>query len=513
MYSVIIIDDEQTVREGIRTLLPWEEMGFAITGEVVDGEEGLKVILGSKPDVVLVDVRMPGMTGIELIAETIKAGYKGEFLILSGYSDFKYAKSAITLGVRGYLLKPIDEDELYGYMNDIKKDLDQKREKKEKEAQIEQETEKNREKARQNIIFNLLMKQERIEVIQNEIARFNFDYNYNTFHVIILSNSRFYMNEDYKEKVNLILSGLNKIEYLILGYTIAIIVKGDNIQVEINQLFENNKRMTVKYNDEFFIAVGQEVICLKDICYSYECAQYLTERKFLYGKKNIVSMEGLRQQKPEQEDNYLAELSDCIEIGDGEGIEKNVCSMLEKCRYQLVRESRIKVMIINNAILLINNFKDRYTNHTHKLGDIELFTQQVNQTENLEELGILAVKYCKTISENIGNTGADSIVKRMHVFIQKNYSKDLKLESIAKMFCYNSAYLGKTYKKETGESFNTTLDKVRINNAKELLQNTNLKVYQISEKVGYYNIDYFYSKFKKYVGMTPREFKSVNKLE
>ena len=149
---------------------------------------------------------------------------------------------------------------------------------------------------------------------------------------------------------------------------------------------------------------------------------------------------------------------------------------------------------------------------TKELIDIESFTDEVNRTESLEELEEIAAEYSKTVSEKLGNSGADSIVKRMGVFIQKNYSKDLKLEAIAKMFGYNSAYLGKIYKKATEESFNTTLDKVRIANAKKLLMNTDLKVYQVSEKVGYYNIDYFYSKFKKYVGLTPKEFKK-NKMK
>ncbi|WP_310603015.1 response regulator transcription factor [Anaerosporobacter sp.] len=507
MYKVVIIDDEQTVREGIRTLLSWEEMGFTIVEEASDGEDGLAVVLKRQPDMVLVDVRMPAMTGLELIEAAREAGYKGHFLILTGYSDFEYAKSAISLGVRGYLLKPIDEDELYRYVCDIKSDLDKEMEKKEREGLVQEEKAKNRIKARQNVIYNLLMKQETIEIIEKEIKKFEFDYNYKKFHVIILSNERFYMDEDYKEKTRLILAGLNRYEYLVLGERIALIIKGDTLQTNVAKLEENNTYVKERYGEGFLIVIGQEVTCLRDICYSFECAQYLAGQRFLYGTKNIISMRLLQQEIENKQEDTLISLSDCMEIGDLTGIEKCIHGMLEKCRYRLMKESQIKITVINNTILLLNNLKSSYESQIEGVIDIDSYTKEVNQTKSIAELESLIVEYSKKISEKLGNAGTDSIVKKMDIFIQKNYSKDLKLEAIAKMFGYNSAYLGKTYKKVTGESFNTALDKVRIENAKRLLQDTNLKVYQVSEKVGYYNIDYFYSKFKKYVGMTPKEFK------
>lgn len=107
----------------------------------------------------------------------------------------------------------------------------------------------------------------------------------------------------------------------------------------------------------------------------------------------------------------------------------------------------------------------------------------------------------------IALSGTDNVIKRLNAYLEKNYNKDIKLETLAKIFNYNSAYLGKIFKKEMGESFNNVLDKIRIENAKRLLLETDLKVYQVSERVGYSNIDYFYAKFKRYVGISPKEFK------
>lgn len=107
----------------------------------------------------------------------------------------------------------------------------------------------------------------------------------------------------------------------------------------------------------------------------------------------------------------------------------------------------------------------------------------------------------------IGVGGGGNIIRRVYYYMEKNYHKDLKLENISKNFNYNSAYLGKLFRKEMGETFNNSLDRIRITNARKLLEETDLKVYQISEQVGYSSIDYFYMKFKKYVGISPKEYR------
>ena len=118
------------------------------------------------------------------------------------------------------------------------------------------------------------------------------------------------------------------------------------------------------------------------------------------------------------------------------------------------------------------------------------------------------------LSQEIGTGGTGNIIRRVYHYMEKNYAKDLKLEMIARNFNYNSAYLGKLFRKEMGESFNNSLDIIRITNAQRLLRETNLKVYQISEQVGYSSIDYFDIKFKKYVGKSPKEYrKGIQKEE
>ena len=142
----------------------------------------------------------------------------------------------------------------------------------------------------------------------------------------------------------------------------------------------------------------------------------------------------------------------------------------------------------------------------------EIMIEQINHTKELDELLDLYYRILCQLSQQICNNDVDNIVKRVLYFMENNYSSDLKLEKIAKLFNYNSAYLGQIFYKVKGDYFNNTLDTIRITNAKRLLAESDMKVYQISNAVGYKNIDLFYKKFKTQVGVTPKDYlKSIQK--
>ncbi len=125
METLFIADDEKNIREGLKCILDWEDLGFTLCGEAANGEDALSGILQNTPSLVLLDIRMPKLSGIDIIKIAREQGYHGKFIILSGYSDFSYAQAAIRYGVEYYLTKPIDEDELLDSIHTIKKALEQ----------------------------------------------------------------------------------------------------------------------------------------------------------------------------------------------------------------------------------------------------------------------------------------------------------------------------------------------------------------------------------------------------
>ena len=125
METVLIADDEINIREGLKNIIDWNELGFEVCAEAANGEEALCLILDKKPSLVLLDIRMPKIYGTDLIRMARERGFQGRFIILSGYSDFTYAQTAIQYGVDFYITKPIDEDELQLAICKIKKELDE----------------------------------------------------------------------------------------------------------------------------------------------------------------------------------------------------------------------------------------------------------------------------------------------------------------------------------------------------------------------------------------------------
>ena len=185
---------------------------------------------------------------------------------------------------------------------------------------------------------------------------------------------------------------------------------------------------------------------------------------------------------------------------------------------QKAKENNIIIPTIaqmQNPDLIPEKIKEKLSHLYHNAdipfpgnGDIIAF---VGSRYYLYEIILYFTEQFELIMRAIGNPSSDSVMDDIIHYIEHNYMDNIKLENIAPLFGYNSSYLGKIFNKKVGEGFNVFIDKVRINHSKDLLINTELKVYEIAEKVGYRNVDYFHTKFKKYVKESPAEFRKKNK--
>ena len=502
MYQLMIIDDEPIVRAGIKNLLPWSNYNFEVCAEGVDGKDGLKKLLEYSPDLVLVDVKMPGMNGIELIREAKKRDFEGKFIILTGYSDFEFAKSAVSLGVRAYLLKPIDEEELLENVEEVLAELEAKK-------NLDDYYTLSELKARQVVLRRLLQPSEDKESIRKEIKLYGMDFKYSNFCVAILSqitDEHGQENLISGEKRELIQKGLAKVDSIIVDDNLVLICKDCSYTKVREQLLKNNERMKREYNDNFFIGVGHDVANLEDINFSYECAKLLTDYKFLYRDLEAVSIDDLKTVYMGGKGNFAEHLCELIEIGDKVSIEETLRNLKSFYKSKVMNETEIKVQVIQNIVMLFSMLEKKYPDKVSGFPDFEMATNSIKKSDSLDEMMRLVGVFSVEAADKIGITTTDNIVKRVLAYMERNYVDDLKLEDIAKIFNYNSAYLGKVFKKITGDSFNSLLNRIRIDNAKRLLLETDLKVYQISEQVGYSNTDYFYTKFRKYVGISPKDY-------
>lgn len=505
MYRLLIIDDELMLREGIKILIPWNEYGFEITSDASDGREGLKKVLELLPDLVLIDIKMPGMSGIDLIKAAREQGFKGKFIILTGHSDFDFAKSAISLGVKAYLLKPIDEDELINIVNDIVKELDAKKE-------MDAFLNTSELTAKKELLRKLLTCQCNRKELEKEIKQYGLDFCYPTYCVAILSPKikknyiEGYFNMEVQAYPKEIIGDLEKVY---LENKLVLIGKGYSYEQFEEILKQYKEKVQNVRGDGVFITIGHNVANWWDIYFSYECAKMLSNYQFLLEGKEIINIhmvEGVDMIGDNE--TFESQIVDFIEVGDTNKIRNIIEKKKEYYQSRLLNESDIKVKIVHSLNKIHSKLEKSYESKKECMGNFDYILKTIKDSYTLDEIMDGVLSYFLGISEVVKSASTDIVVKRMISYMEKNYEKDLKLESLSKVFNYNSAYLGKIFKKYTGDSFNNTLDIIRINNAKRLLTETDLKVYQVSEKVGYSNIDYFYSKFKKYVGISPKEFKS-----
>ncbi len=506
MYKVMIIDDEEMVRWGIHDLLDWESEGFVFLEDGRDGKDGLRKLLETCPDLVLVDIKMPGLSGIELIQAARSEGYNGHFIILTGYAEFEFAKSAVSLGVREYLLKPIDEEELGRCVRKIREELE-----KTDGERLYHST--NEDIAREELFRKIIFQMDVREKLEEQLKRYEISFEEHIWCTAILTDRDLLQHREtvsFQQKVHFFLEDKSLYEEkLTADSQFVLIHRGIDYKRWVELLSKRNERLKKRFGDSLLITVGYNVSKWYDLCYSYEFAYFLLEKEFLFGAYDVLSVSTIEEQQNIAENPSPEHIIMLIEVGDLDGIRGCVEKFRLYCIRELMKEMDIKIQIMYNLMLIRNGIEKKYGNLT------EGITQLMEELNRAEKLDWLMELYCQILQDmcrQIGNDGSGTVIKRMYYYMEKNYGQDLKLESFAKMFGYNSNYLGKIFRKEIGDSFNNILDAIRITNAKRLLEETNLKVYQISEQVGYSNIDYFYLKFKKYVGISPKEYKKKREI-
>lgn len=502
MFKLLICDDEQPIRSGLAKIIDWRKLGFELCGEAEDGNEALKKILKLKPDLVMLDIRMPGLSGVEVLKETYKKNLSAEkrphFLILSGFSEFEYAQQAMNYGATGYFVKPVDEDLLEEKVREIAARLNKARD--------------DLENINIPHKFSQMFLHGSVEKSFGENADTQSDYQ-----VAIIS--AFYSGIEIK-----------KIEAKaknIFDADKTFLIKQEN---QIVVVFKDCSELFVKYMLErlaSFMGEGTNIVAgprgkgLAAALDSFLAAQKCLPRLFYEaGKKFILasgeenaadekygSAETRAEVKPLKDE--IPQILFCIETYD----RKNVAEIF--LRYEENRKSatpppyapeNVRAELIAFVIELQNALHQKYPEREFpKESAFDLVPKIMGERRFVGAFAIVR-KFTFDFLELFNTNTNTSMITKMIQYIKANYADDLKLKSLGQQFFCNSAYLGKKFKEMTGESFNVFLDKVRIDEAKRMLSETELKVYQISKLVGYCNTDYFFIKFKKYTGMTPKDY-------
>ncbi len=515
MYTVFIADDEVSIREGLKCIIDWEGLGFSICGEAGNGSDSLSEILTKQPNLVLLDIRMPKMQGIDVIVAAREQGFTGRCILLSGYSDFGYAQTAIRYGVDSYLTKPIDEDDLLEAIMKVKNQLDQ-------ESMNDKYVNQYKLRAKNVIIQELLTNtysSEDTTLSLADIRQLNLDAD--IYQVVIYENFNRRISDmayNFADLLKITNKGNQTFEYIKIAAMDVILLKGDFALKKFQDFlahYEKNPPQKGSPLDTLFLAYGRPVHKYTDIWLSHNDAQSLINRRFfcLQGQHTLGFEElpnihiKASSLTPESMQEYAAQLIDHLQTFNRKKVAETLFQLNEYLYNVNNSISDIKLFLVD----LYLQIKEKL-NHIYNTIDIPFPTNSaiidlIEKKYYLYEIIRYFSEQFEMIMNATGNSSRDSIIDDIIYYIDHNYQNNIKLESIAPLFGYNSAYLGKIFSKTVGVNFNSYVDYIRINHSKELLLQNKLKVYEISEVIGYKNVDYFHKKFKKYVGISPAEFR------
>lgn len=515
MYKLLIVDDEPNIRAGLKNLIEWEVYGIEVSGEAEDGMKAYLQIKLFQPDIALIDISMPNMTGLELIELCSQLDNPPKFIILSGYNDFEYVRTAIRYGAINYLLKPVDQEDLTNTIISTVKLLDDTRAKK---TYFKEGIQVLRNDTLLRLITNRIDSKE-----LREKGRFlNLSFRCSSMRVGLLCPAA---NEDSRIKnrltANDILScqslcnpvcscyaaidNFDSLVLIFIDYSHSI--KDDGFQ---ELLLTCAQQLSTIHSSFFYTALGPTVSNSCELHHSYQLAQQQVEK--------VMTFEQIRETDLDPHSEGLCfeeialnvtQLIQSLKKSDIDTLTEIIHSYfqnlsqtdLESIKYALI-ETTIEMMQKLDFSILTDESIGRLKQKAFTI---------IRTSETLSELEDNLLLYYCSLSEQLQNNSNPKyspLVQNILNHVKDNYHDcNLSLKTLAARLDVNPTYLGRQFSLETKEYFSDYLNRIRINQAIHLLTTTSWKTAKIAESVGFANISYFFTIFKKVTGGRPGDYR------
>ena len=527
MLKVVISDDEELICRLVQALADWKALGMEVAGVASNGLEALELIREVRPDILITDIRMPGCGGLELIERAKKLQPQLEVIIISGYAHFEYAQSAIKFGVGNYLLKPINKEELTSTLEMLGERCRARRTEHVRAFENQESRQKDRERIRRSLISDVLrgagggITRDSLETSYY----FKGDGEYYRIFLIKIDCSRKSISkpalETIQDKIKkTVTAGIGKLSrelvfefeeytgYGIVNYNEDERGKLDKGYRNVQNELEGQKDLWG--NVALSMALGTEVSNPARLLDSVKMAREILLERFQEGTGGVLKKRpkgcGLSSQVLTEQ--YKRMIDDAVEKMSLEKADMALLQFRQRiggipgiCGRELfgaVLEAG-KVFAIGMGSGMTEEQRKEYLADLDQCGkSAELFDTLKNfQRETMENL----------LEQKKNETGRPvRIAKR---YIMEHFNEPITLEEICEATGFSVSYFSAMFKKETGEGFSKYLTRVRIDEAKNLLRETNLPVSEICEKVGYNDRKHFTSVFHKATGLNPAEFRKL----
>lgn len=544
MLKTFLVEDEVVIREMIKKMIPWEQYGFELAGEAADGEMALPLILKSKPDLLITDIKMPFMDGLTLCRLVKKELPDIRIVILSGYDDFNYAKQAISIGVEDYLLKPITKNAFIERLEEIHNRYEHEKTQREYYEKFRLEMQEYEKNASRDFFETLVRADSDLAELYRRADKLNLDIVAEAYNILIFTPDTSEGNyNSYEECSDWEAEVQDKINTYFLNHPVAILfrhqvfsyailVKGQKDTIEknteecvkaIQDIMDQTERRT-----GWFIAVGKSADRLSMLGHSYRTAVRANSFRYLYDG-HILDYQSLEAQKENPSDSRR---EDSVQLRNvninalnpailqkflSSGLAEEVDDFIRDY-FNAIGQEPMGSLVFRNYVVL--NVRFSVLSFLKKLGcdDSEISGQE---TENIvDETGKTieaAVAYCGKIlkkaialrDENAGNQNR-SVLKLAVDFIDHNYmDEEISLNKAAHVANVSANHFSALFSQNMGQTFTEYLTDLRMSKAKELLRCTAMRSSEIAGEVGYKDAHYFSYLFKKTQGMTPSEYRKM----
>lgn len=544
MFRLLVVEDEEMIRNKILQNIDWKENGFVEVFEACDGIEALEIIKRNNIDIVVTDIQMPKMSGIELIRE-VKSLNKGiKTVITTAYAEFEYAKESVKLNVNDYILKPFKSKDLLEIVKKLLEEIIRERSERVEVENLRRQLRENK-KALQDKLFNDLLGNSFVGDIDNDlnylelsslkgreyfIAAVNINNfidlikeedeeqkyicNLSLFNLVSKFLSTFDIKKDISPDFNM---GYTIINYKIDQIVIVIYNDMDRFTPVLEELIERGRK-DVGFN--LTIGIGNKYQNLTHMHISYKEACSAAMLSCIYGREIVYRFNDLNfGNKVYSKQLHIlvdTKLYDDLKVGAYEEIKKDIVDIITQIKSSKLELEAINTIIYNIMLLSCKTINELGYNVFDIMGNDFNLHFDVKKINDLVQLEEWFMDFFFKVNEFINlkrSCRNENLIAKVKEYVDSNYFDNITLTSISKAFGMSSGYLSVLFNEYIGQNFIDYLSNMRIQKAKSLLKGTDLRIYEIADRVGYRDAYYFSAAFKKIVGINPKDYREkVNML-
>lgn len=516
--KLIIADDEELIREGLANL-DWEQLNITVAGTAANGEEALKLSQSIQPDLIISDIRMPRRDGIWLANQLRQFCPDTKIIFLSGYNDFEYTQQAIRLGVAEYVLKPIDEDVLIEIVQTMKAKIIQQKTEQQKIEHFRAAVNESRYFLK-SWLFN------RISNNEKKLNFFGLSPQDKNYAVVIIDFGESETEEIercdtfliFERLIQLIRPQKNDAVPFFDGDILTFVFQfdqKDGIPATEQSLFDicNNIKLFLDANEtaDYTIGISQIISKSAELSSCHNGARNAVNYNHYLGMRQIIYIKDVEPQKGLTDSVFDIEtdFTNAIKVGNEKELERVLKQIFQNAKEQnvpldQVKRSCLELLIYTSKAIYEIGQDPKILFHETDIWHV------INKCKAEQELYDLMLKINTVVILQVQETRDnrnESIIKKVKAIVEENYANNASLDSIAAQIYLSPCYLSMIFSKETHMTFKDYLIQTRINKAKDLLKNTETKIYEVAKQVGYNDTRYFSDLFRRQTGKTPSQFR------